>query len=75
LTNLQIELKLLLKTMKATTRGVLAQKAGVSLSTFMRWLQDDQQQLQQLGVKPYQKTLPPKAVRYICEKYDIEAEE
>ncbi len=60
--------------MKATTRAILAQNAGVSLSTLMRWLQQDKETLAQLGVRPYQKTLPPKAVRFICEKYDIECD-
>ncbi len=38
----------------------------------MRWIEQDREELTQLGVRPYQKTLPPIAVRYLCEKYDIE---
>ena len=50
----------------------LANAAGVSSETFRRWLKSDRTFLSSMGITPKQQLLPPKAVRYLCEKYDIE---
>ena len=57
---------------KSMYKYELANAAGVSSDTFRRWLQSDRTKLKAMGVAPKQHLLPPKAVRYLCEKYDIE---
>ena len=59
---------------KAMYKNELARAAGVSTETFRRWLKSDKTMLAEMGVTPRQHMLPPKAVRYLCEKYDIEIE-
>jgi predicted DNA-binding protein (UPF0251 family) len=57
---------------KSMYKYELAEAAGVSSETFRRWLKSDRALLASMGVTPKQQLLPPKAVRYICDKYDIE---
>ena len=57
---------------KAMYKNELARAAGVTSDTFRRWLQSDRAALQAMGVTPRQHILPPVAVRYLCEKYDID---
>ena len=61
-------------TYKAMYKSELARAAGVSSETFRRWLKTDKAMLADMGVTPRQHMLHPKAVRYLCEKYDIEIE-
>lgn len=58
-------------TYKSMYKSELARAAGVSSDTFRRWLQSDRATLKAIGVTPRQHILPPVAVRYLCEKYDI----
>ena len=53
-------------------KSELADAAGVSLSTFTSWLRGDQDFLRSKNINPRAKYLPPCAVRYLCEKYDID---
>lgn len=53
-------------------KNELAMAAGVSSETFRRWLLTDKAILDEMGITRKQKLLPPKAVRYLCEKYDID---
>ena len=50
----------------------LANAAGVSRRTLERWLTCHADQLKAFGVRKYDKMLPPSAVRYICETFDID---
>lgn len=43
----------------------IAMAAGMSVRTFSRWLNEHADFLLRLGVKPTQRLLPPKAVKYI----------
>ena len=52
----------------------LRKAAGVSRTTFYRWLQNDQVLLQQMGVALYDRLLSPPAVEFICQKHDIKME-
>ena len=63
-----------LNDMKAMTKSQLAKKAGVSKSTFHRWLQNPyiMQKLAPLNLSPRQRILPPAAVQIIAEHYVIE---
>ncbi len=57
---------------KAMYKNELARAAGVSNDTFRRWLISDRAVFEAMGISPTQHLLPPVAVRYLCEKYDIE---
>jgi hypothetical protein len=57
---------------KAMYKNELARAAGVSLATFRAWLKSDKQAMDAMGITPRQQLLPPVAVRYLCEKYDID---
>ena len=58
--------------MKSYNKYQLAKAAGVSMSTFRRWLKSDEIYLRLNGVSPNAKVLPPHVVKYLCEKYCIE---
>ena len=58
--------------MKAMYKSELARLAGVSASTFRRYLNSRRDVLTQMGVTPQTKMLPPKAVRYVVEDYCID---
>ena len=59
-------------TYKAMYKFELAMAAGVSTSTFHRWLINDQIILQDMRISPNAKLLPPCAVKFICDKYCID---
>lgn len=58
--------------MKACSKTELAQAAGVSAETLRRWLRSDRAFLEKHHITHRTKILPPKAVKYLCEKYCIE---
>jgi len=53
--------------MKAMSKQQLAEAAGISVDTLMRWLKPHSEQLKDLGMKPYMRVLPPRVVLYIVE--------
>ena len=61
-----------LRTMKSAYKSELATAAGVSYTTFYRWLKQQMPHLAGLGVRPRQQMLPPKAVEWICKEYGID---
>ena len=58
--------------MKAMTKSELAQAAGISVDTLMRWLKPHRQQLEALGMQSNMRVLPPKVVVYIVETFCID---
>ena len=60
---------------KAMYKSELARLAGVSDSTFYRYLKSRRNKLLQMGISPMAHKLPPKAVKYICEDYCIDLPE
>ena len=58
--------------MKAMSKSELAQAAGVSVDTLMRWLGPHLQHLEALGMRPGMRVLPPKVVIYIVETLCID---
>lgn len=58
--------------MKSRTKIELARAAGVSPETFRRWLKSDRAFLEANNIQPTTKLLPPKVVKYLCEKYAID---
>ena len=57
--------------MKSAYKYELANAAGVSYSTFQRWLDDNRCQLARFGAKRNSKMLPPRAVVWVCRQYGI----
>ena len=58
--------------MKSYTKTQLADAAGVSTETFRRWLKRDDAFLKAHHITATTKVLPPKVVKYLCEKYCID---
>ncbi len=58
--------------MKAMSKFELAEAAGVSKETFRRWLRTDKAYFEAHNISPSAKILPPKVVKYLCEKYCID---
>jgi len=60
--------------MKAMTKTQLAQAAGVSRKTLMRWLKepDMQQRLAPFRLKRKQHKLPGKLIKILCDHYVID---
>ncbi len=50
----------------------LAAAAGVSRTTFRRWLLADREQLEHLGCSLNCHLLNPASVKFLCEKYVID---
>ena len=58
--------------MSSMYKNELADAAGVSMRTFQRWLAENREKLTELGARPRQQLLPPKAVKWICDAYGID---
>ena len=58
--------------MKSAYKYELAEAAGVSYTTFYRWMNENRCRLARLGVKRNSKMLPPRAVEWICRQYGID---
>ena len=58
---------------KFYSKKQLAIAAGVSRTTFYRWMLNDQHDLAKMGVLQTSR-LPPEAVVFICQKHDIKSE-
>ena len=60
--------------MKAMSKQQLADRAGVSVRTLNSWCRRYQRELQEMGVTPRMKVLPPHVVMYIANKFCIDVE-
>jgi hypothetical protein len=60
--------------MKAMSKQQLADRAGVSVRTLNNWCKPYQHDLQEMGVTPRMKVLPPHVVMYIANKFCIDVE-
>lgn len=49
----------------------LASAAGVSMTTFRKWCNNDAEILRTLGCRRTTHLLPPAAVEFLCQKYCI----
>ena len=61
--------------MKSRMKFEIALAAGMSDTTFRRWLHRHRMNMQALGVRPCQKLLPPRAVEYVCQELGIHEED
>jgi hypothetical protein len=57
---------------KFISKKRLAELAGVSERTFSRYLATRRHILDEMGVSPHARLLPPQAVMYVCEDYCID---
>lgn len=57
------------------SKSELARLAGVSPRTFSRYIHSRQPLLDQMGVKPNARLLPPQAVKVLCEDFCIDMTE
>ena len=57
--------------LQAMNKSELARLAGVSYSTFYRYLRSRREVLGGMGVNLHTQTLPPRAVRYVVDDYGI----
>lgn len=58
--------------MHAYSKSQIADAVGVSPRTLARWLKNDYEVLSGFGVSPTTRLLPPSAVKYLVQKYDID---
>jgi hypothetical protein len=58
--------------MKSMTRKQLAARAGVTTQTLKNWMEPHLEQLYALGMPTGKGAIPPKAIKYLIEKLDIE---
>ena len=58
--------------MKAMTKQQLADRAGVTVKTLMRWCAPHQERLRELGMTPTTRVLPPSVVKFITETFCID---
>lgn len=56
---------------KAMYKFELADAAGVSMSTFRKWLKRSEKNLLEFECMDSDNILPPGAVKFLCEKYGI----
>ena len=57
---------------KSMTKSQLAAAAGITRQTFCNWLKPHEKKLRKMGVSPCAKVLPPVAVKYVCQIFDID---
>ena len=58
--------------MKAMSKQQLADCAGVSVNTLMKWCKPFMNELEQMGLSPNDKVLPPNIVKFLVEKFCID---
>ena len=57
--------------MKAMSKSELADAAGVSVKVLMNWCKPYRKEFEVMGLKPKDRVLPPKIVKFIAEKFCI----
>ena len=60
--------------MKAMSKQQLADCAGVSVRTLNSWCKPYQHELQEMGVTPRMKVLPPNVVVFLTDKFCIDVD-
>lgn len=58
--------------MKAMSKQQLAECAGVSVRTLNNWCRNYRRELEEMGVGPNMKVLPPNVVLFLVDKLCIE---
>ena len=52
----------------------LADAAGVSVKVLMSWCRPHRKEFEAMGLKPKDRVLPPRIVKFIAEKFCIDVE-
>ena len=60
--------------MKAMTKQQLAQAAGVTTRTLLRWCEPYRKELARMGLTPGMRVLPPHIVKWMSEQFCIDLE-
>ena len=60
--------------MKAMSKQQLADAAGVSVKVLMSWCRPYRKKFEAMGLKPKDRVLPPRIVKFIAEKFCIDVE-
>ena len=61
--------------MKAMSKQQLADCAGVSVKVLMAWCRPYRKEFEVMGLKPKDKVLSPKIVKFIAEKFCIDIDD
>ena len=61
--------------MKAMSKSELADAAGVSVKVMMNWCKPYRKEFEAMGLKPKDRVLPPKIVKFIAEKFCIDIDD
>ena len=61
--------------MKAMSKQQLADAAGVSVKVLMSWCRPYFKEFEAMGLKPKDRVLPPRIVRFISEKFCIDVDD
>lgn len=61
--------------MKAMTKQQISAYAGVSVKTLVKWCRPFRHELEQMGLTPSMKLLPPHIVKHITERLCIDVPE
>ena len=54
------------------SKSQIAECAGVTVKTLMNWCEPFKQELEDMGMQPNAKVLPPHIVKFICKQFDID---
>ncbi len=57
---------------RAMSKSELAKRAGISERTMSRYIKLQQPALTAIGVSPSTRLLPPRAVKLLCEAWDVD---
>lgn len=61
--------------MRARSKSEIAMAAGMSSATMSRWFHSHREVMVSMGMKPTQKLLPPRAVKYVCDELGLHQED
>ena len=61
--------------MKAMSKQQLADAAGVSVKVLMNWCKPFRSEFEKMGLKPKDRVLPPRIVKFLVEKFCIDVED
>jgi hypothetical protein len=60
--------------MKAMSKQQLADAAGVSVKVLMSWCRRYGRELEAMGLRPKDRVLPPRIVKFIADKFCIDVD-
>lgn len=61
--------------MKAMSKSELAAKAGITVTTLMNWCEPHMKKLEAMGLRPKQKVLSPRIVKFLVDTFSIDIDD